>query len=214
MKFNHFLFLLTLLLSSTFGKANDYNPPGLKGLKHQTSNDILGLDLEDLFEQSELFEEGSLLFSSQYLLWSTMGSRPDRTEMLIPPVGLQIERQVFRNFGVRLGVNLHVWEEEKILATSPAQDFFETFEYRYWTISAGVKWHFSIDEKWDPYFGVDTNFRRGRGFCDCEDNSGSTFSVDPFIGTRYFLSKHFFASLEFGRTGVGFIAAGFGIKLK
>ncbi|MEM1218135.1 MAG: outer membrane beta-barrel protein [Bacteroidota bacterium] len=207
----HYGLLVTCILCSSLAFSATFPLTVPSGPNH--SPPIIGFRFSDLFDQSYAFDAGDFMVSPNYQLWSTFGPRPDRVSTLIPPTGLHMEGRLFYNLGLRLGAGLHVWEEEKVLAESPTQDFTEILQYRYWTAHLGLAWHFNVNDRWDPYIGGDINYRRARGFCECFDDTGTTFSFDVFAGTRVFLSDAFFLNLEFGRTGVGNVKLGLGFKI-
>jgi hypothetical protein len=211
---NHFthrylLLSLCIFLTTQVFAVNDppsKTPPPLLSQR-------FGWDFEDLFDESDLFTERSTFVWANYQAFSTRGSRDDKTGTIIPAVGLHFERQVFYNLGIRLGANLHVWEEEKILVESFSQSFTETFEYRYWTVAVGGTWHFTLDSNWDPYLGIQASYRHSSAACDCVEGSSNTTSFDLLIGTRYFMADRFYLSAEVGQHGVGYLQLGLGFKI-
>lgn len=224
-KFKHFAmksFILCLCLTcfqfasvagQTLWASVSSSAPGLR-VDMADSQARFGWELEDLFEESETFEEGSFFIWADYQLGSTLGERPDHSLTIIPPVGLHIEKHLWHNVGLRLDANLHVWEEEKVLAESLDRAFTENFEYRYWTVSLGANWHLNVGDRWDPYLGLVAVYRQSRAFCDCIDEKSDTLSADLLAGVRFFLSEGSYLNLEVGRHGVGFASLGLGLKLE
>lgn len=199
-----------------------YAQPKAMLVSYTPTNAAAGFRWEftDLFEESDVFSDGASFIWADYQVFSTLGTRDDKTRSIIPPVGLHYEKHLFYNIGLRLDANLSVWEEEKVLAQTPdfgigdePQTFTELFEYRYWTAALGGNYHFTVDDNWDPYVGVVASYRQTRAFCDCVDESRSEVSFDFLVGTRYFLDDHFYFTLEVGQHGVGFVSGGLGFKI-
>lgn len=164
----------------------------------------------DIFGPSDFFTKGSSYLWGNYQFASNRGSRPETTAGILPPVGLYYEHYLFWNLGLRLGINGQAWNEDRVLFESATTQYKEEFEYRYATASAGLAFHFTVSDVWDPYIGVDWSYRYARGFCDCVDETNTRTTRDLFIGTRFFISNSFFLMAEFGSHGVGYGAVGLG----
>ena len=168
---------------------------------------------EELFEPSEYFEDGVNFIWSDFQVFSTRGKREDKTKTRIPMIGLNYEKQLFYNLGLRINVSTNWWEEEKALVVSGEREFTESFKYQYWTAGGGLTWHFNLSEtKFDPYVGLMLNVRYSSAECNCLESSKTKLTGDILIGTRYKLGESFFASLELGRHGTGYLKGGVGFK--
>lgn len=190
---------------------------GAEKAKARDGKTDAGEFISGLFSQSDLFSPRSSFIWGDYQLLSTRGKRPDQTGVIIPPVGLNFERQLFFNLGARLSLSTNWWEEDKALVIAGSERFTELFEYRYWTGSLGVTWHFTImsdwEARWDPYIGAALDYRHISATCDCSTETVKFLSKSAFIGTRYFLFPRFYLSGEFGRLGTGYFKFGLGFKI-
>lgn len=197
--------------------ANTLIPPGETAKSGAGKSGDVGQALSDLFAQSELFSPKSTFIWGDYQLLSTRGKRPDFTKTIVPMVGLNYERQLALNLGVRLSVSTNWWEEDKALVIAGSERFTELFAYQYWVVSAGLSWHFNIvsdwDPRWDPFVGATIDYRLASATCDCSTEKVKFFSRSAFLGTRYFLKPRFYLSGEFGRLGTGYFKFGFGFKI-
>jgi hypothetical protein len=205
-----FIFALLLLAIQIPLKATilpDNNPPG-KNIKPEN-----GIPFFDIFRESWLFTPKSNNIWGDYQLISTRGKRPDFTRQLFPPVGLNYERHIWNNFGARLSLATHWWEEDKALVQSSSQIFTELFRYQYWTVGAGLTYHFNITEKFDPYIGYMGAYRYARAACDCVEESRNLRSDDYIIGVRFFPLEKIYLSAELGHHGVGYVKFGLGFKI-
>ena len=168
---------------------------------------------EDYFEESDIFVEGASFLWIEYQLVSNRLSRPDKSGVIIPPIGISYEKRVFHNLGVRMTFGLNYWKEDKILFTSAEQDFNQDFKYFYNTLALGVTWHITINDWIDPYVGISYSYRHIYARCDCLSESKAGFNVDFFLGARLLMSERFYFNGEIGHSGTGYFKFGLGIIL-
>lgn len=167
--------------------------------------------IRDLFEQSKAFVPAANLLWADYQAISTGGERVYKTGNITPPLGLNYERQLVHNLGVRASVSSHWWRENRPLAQAGSELFTEDFVYQYWTLGLGLSWHFAVNERWDPYLGYMYSYRTARGACECLAERGSARGGDFYVGTRFLISPSFFLSGEIGQHGTGTFKVGMGL---
>jgi len=175
----------------------------------------IGIDWEDLYE--ELFEESDLVEDSKFIwadyhLFSNLKEMAKDVQLIVPPVGLNIEGQLYHNATWRFSVGSQWWEKDIVLVRSFDEDFSERFKFQYWTAGLGGAWHFNVGDRIDPYVGYLFSYRHLRAACDCIAENRSTTTHDFFAGARFFLGTGFFVSAEVGRNGTGFFNGGLGVR--
>jgi hypothetical protein len=168
--------------------------------------------IKDLLLDSDNFLSNKQSILVNYGLISNRGQRIDIKETTLPSLDLMYERQIWHNMGVRVAVGSHWWEEQKLLAQSTTELFYENFKYKYWTFGSGITWHLNVNDKWDPYLGLMTTVRWVQASCNCYDINQTLLTLDIYAGTRYVLNKRFFLVGELGRHQTSFIKIGSGIK--
>ncbi len=167
--------------------------------------------ISGLFDQSKAFVPAANLLWVDYQALSTGGERVFKTGNITPPLGINFERQLVHNLGVRASLGSHWWRETRPLAQAAGELFTEDFIYQYWTLGIGVSWHFAINERIDPYVGYMYSYRFARGACECLAENASTRGGDFYVGTRLLLTPSFFLSAEIGQHATGTFKAGMGL---
>lgn len=186
-------------ISITTTKANGNLPPFLEFL-------------EDFLEQSEVFDEETSFLWIDYQAVSSRLSRDDYSKAILPPIGINFEKRIIGNLGLKASYSANFWKESKTLVQSNDKAFNEEFRYFYNTFSLGATWHVTVAERIDPYIGFSVSYRNIYAKCDCESASNSKFSPDFAIGARYLLNDRYFANIEVSHSGVGYIKAGIGYR--
>lgn len=179
-------------------------------LKTNFGNDFLDF-LEELFEESDLFEDSKFLWLD-YQLFSTIENQTSEITTIVPMVGVHFEKNLFYNIGIRAYLSSQWWENETVLVESTFEEFTELFSHQYWIGGLGGTWHFNVGDIFDPYVGYTFSYRLLHKECKCGTETTQTFSHDFYFGLRLMLGKHFFISGEGGRHSLGFFNAGLGIR--
>lgn len=169
--------------------------------------------LRDLFRQSDMFSEKSHFLWADYHAISNRGNRPYLSAVIIPPAGLGYEKRLFNNFGLRIAAATHWWDEDRLRVSLPERQLFLRYRYSYWTLGAGLSYHFAVNYRWDPYIAFQPSFRLVNASCECESFTESGWSNDFLLGLRYFASHRFYLLAEAGQHGVGYAKIGLGIKI-
>ncbi|MEL7532844.1 MAG: OmpA family protein [Bacteroidota bacterium] len=189
-------------VSPTLAPRRELPPP--------SSTNKLGA-ISGIFEQSKAFVPAANLLWVDYQALSTGGERIYKTGNITPPLGINFERQLVHNLGVRASLGSHWWRETRPLAQAGGELFTEEFVYQYWTLGLGLSWHFAINERWDPYLGYMYSYRFARGACQCLAENANTRGGDFYLGTRFLLTPSFFLSAEIGQHATGTFKAGMGL---
>ena len=162
---------------------------------------------EIVLEEPYYFEEGSTTFRIGLGLGSNLNLDSIstalygiETEISIPALMLNYERQAYRNIGVGVNLGYQKW-------TAPE------FEYDYHYVSAGLlgKYHFNFTflEELDPYIGVGAQYRRF-SMTNSSDLSirNSAFDYTAMVGLSYYFESVVGAFVEVGNLGQSLATVG------